>query len=318
MPDFARGNAAHLGAGAWNRHPDSRLCPPRPGRRRGFNAHGMEAWNQADRPAFPAAGALAMKGISLNTLAHPRLDRARLHPSRRRVLAAPGFGTAANQRNFPDPLGFARPFAPSSPRPDTRLRAERIGGLILLPAGDHILYQSPAIATGFHHQANVIACRQLFGSQIGGMLRARNGQRTNASCPFPESGQTDGFRCRFGTPFSHSTPHQRSPRIRRWAYPWRSHPAEIRFAETGSTSPAYGTETPVLPLAFNRSGVSRHPADPRPADQARISDVKQDSDFRTEIASRKKPCFSAVPPCVRRTPGDFATPHRFHLRQSNT
>jgi hypothetical protein len=48
------------------------------------------------------------------------------------------------------------------------------------------------------------------------------------------------------------------------------------------------------------------------ADQARISDVIQDSDFRTEIASRKKPYFSAVPPCVRRTLGDFATPHRFH------
>ena len=44
----------------------------------------------------------------------------------------------------------------------------------------------------------------------------------------------------------------------------------------------------------------------------------QDSDFRTEIASRKKPCFSAVPLCVRRTTGDFATSHRFHLRQSNT
>ena len=71
-----------------------------------------------------------MKGISLITLAHPRFYRARLHPSRRRVLAAPGFGTAANQRNFPDPLGFARPFAPSSPRPDTPLRAARIGGFI--------------------------------------------------------------------------------------------------------------------------------------------------------------------------------------------
>ena len=61
-----------------------------------------------------------MKGIFLNTLAHPRLDCARLHPSRRRVLAAPGFGTDANQLTFPDPLGFARPFAPSSPCPDTR------------------------------------------------------------------------------------------------------------------------------------------------------------------------------------------------------
>ena len=69
-----------------------------------------------------------MKGIFLNTLAHPRLDCARLHPSRRRVLAAPGDGTDANQLTFPDRLGFARPFAPSSPRPIARLRAGRIGG----------------------------------------------------------------------------------------------------------------------------------------------------------------------------------------------
>jgi hypothetical protein len=62
-----------------------------------------------------------------HTLAHPRLDRGRLHPSRRRVLAAPGFGAAANQRKLADPLGFARPFLPSSPRPDTRLRAGGIG-----------------------------------------------------------------------------------------------------------------------------------------------------------------------------------------------
>ena len=57
-----------------------------------------------------------MKGIFLHALAHPRLDRARLHPSRRRVLAAP-VRTDANQLTFPDRLGFARPFAPSSPRP---------------------------------------------------------------------------------------------------------------------------------------------------------------------------------------------------------
>jgi hypothetical protein len=71
-----------------------------------------------------------MKGIPLNTLAHPRLHRAPLHPSRRRVLAAPVFGAAANRSTSSDPLDFARPFASSSPRPDTRLRAVRIGGFI--------------------------------------------------------------------------------------------------------------------------------------------------------------------------------------------
>jgi hypothetical protein len=45
-----------------------------------------------------------------------------------RPLAPPVLADAANQRSFTDPLGFSRPFVPSSPRrPDTRLRAERIG-----------------------------------------------------------------------------------------------------------------------------------------------------------------------------------------------
>jgi hypothetical protein len=66
-------------------------------------------------------------------MAHPRLDRAHLHPSLRqggrRVLAAPAFGKAAKESTSSDLLGFARPFIPSSPyRPYTRLRAERIGG----------------------------------------------------------------------------------------------------------------------------------------------------------------------------------------------
>ena len=56
------------------------------------------------------------------------------------------------------------------------------------------------------------------------------------------------------------------------------------------------------------------PAHPDLTDQARKSDVIQDSDFRTEIALRKKLSFSAVPPCVRRTTGDFATSHHFLLR----
>jgi hypothetical protein len=74
-----------------------------------------------------------MDEVTCQTAAHLRLDRAHLHPSlrwgRRRVLAAPAFGKAARERTFSDLRGFARPFIPSSPRrPDTRLRAERIGG----------------------------------------------------------------------------------------------------------------------------------------------------------------------------------------------
>lgn len=253
---------------------------------------------------------------SLNTLAHPRLDRARLNPSRRRVLAAPGFGTDANQRNFPDPLGFARPFAPSTPRPDTRLRAQRIGGFTLPAApGSHPL-SAPDHCDRLPLSVEPDRPASALWLANGRHVQAGNGQRTNAF--FPESGQTRGFRCRFGTSFSHSTPRQRSPRIRRWAFPWRNHPAEIRFALIGSTRTAYQGETPVLTVAFIMAEAYQYPTHPDLSDQARISDVIQDSDFRTEIALRKKPSFSAVPPCVRRTPGDFANLHRFHLRQANT
>jgi hypothetical protein len=257
-----------------------------------------------------------MKAISPNTLAHPRLDRARLQPSQRRVLAAPGFGTVANQRNFPDSLGFARPFAPSSPRPDTRLRTQRIGGLILPPpCGSHPL-SAPGHCDRLPLSGEPGRPPSALWLANGRHVRAGNGQRTNAF--FPEAGQTHGFPCRFGTSFSRSTPRQRLPRIRRWAFPWRSHRAEIRFALAGSRRTAYQGETPVSTVAFIVAEAFQHPAHPDLSDQARISDVIQDSDFRTEIASREKPFSSAVPPCVRRTPGDFATPHRFHLRPSNT
>ena len=53
-------------------------------------------------------------------------------------------------------------------------------------------------------------------------------------------------------------------------------------------------------------------------DQARISEVIQDSDFRTEIALRKNTCSSAVPLCVRRRSGHFASPHHLHIDRQNT
>ena len=53
------------------------------------------------------------RNIPQHTLAHPRLDRAHLHPSLRqggrRVLAAPAFATAANQRTFKDDPRPGRP-----------------------------------------------------------------------------------------------------------------------------------------------------------------------------------------------------------------
>ena len=53
------------------------------------------------------------QNIPQHTLAHPRLHRAHLHPSLRqggrRVLAAPAFGTAANQRTLKDDPRPGRP-----------------------------------------------------------------------------------------------------------------------------------------------------------------------------------------------------------------
>jgi hypothetical protein len=141
-----------------------------------------------------------MKGTFLNTLAHPRLDLARLHPSRRRVLAAP-VRTDANQLTFPERLGFARPFAPSSPRPIARLQAGRFGGWT-----------------------------------FGTVRQTRRTTRT-----FPDL-----------------------------------------------------------------------------TDQARISDVIQDSGFRTEIASREKPCFFRRPSLRQAHDGRLRKFSRFHLRQPNT
>ena len=77
----------------------------------------MEARYRSGRPALPATPAflLVMKSqnVTRHTLAHPRLDRAQLHPSLRlggqRVLAAPAFGAAANQRTFKDHPRPGRP-----------------------------------------------------------------------------------------------------------------------------------------------------------------------------------------------------------------
>jgi hypothetical protein len=53
------------------------------------------------------------RSVTRHTLAHPRPDRAHLHPSLRqggrRVLAAPAFGTAANQRTLKDDPRPGRP-----------------------------------------------------------------------------------------------------------------------------------------------------------------------------------------------------------------
>ena len=157
-----------------------------------------------------------------NTLAHPRLHRARLHPSRRRVLAAPGFGTAANQRNFPDPLGFARPFAPSSPRPDTRLRAQRIGGFILTPGGG----PHPLSVPGHCDRLPPSGERDRLPSTLWlanrRHARVRNGQRTNASCLVFADGHVLGVVIQRKTALLKLLPRVRHTKRRHPFCDWRS------------------------------------------------------------------------------------------------
>ena len=111
-----------------------------------------------------------MKGqrVTQPTLAHPR-DRARLYPSRRRILAAPGFGTAVNQLDLStrsaSPAHSLRPRL--APIPGSGRNESSV--LIWYRTWNHILYQPPAIATDFHYQANLIARPRLFGSKMEGI-----------------------------------------------------------------------------------------------------------------------------------------------------
>jgi hypothetical protein len=160
-PGFARGHAADVGRRARNRHPEPRLRPSRPRRRRGFNPHGMEARHQARRPALPSKppNLAAMKpqpyAVCPGGPAHRWRSFAAFAAA---SLATPTSGASANQLDFPDPLGFARPFLPSSPRPGTPLRAGGIGGGIRFDLSNGVLGNSfrdslnhPARQAGISH-----------------------------------------------------------------------------------------------------------------------------------------------------------------------
>ena len=159
----------------------------------------------------------------------------------------------------------------------------------------------------------------------GDKLRNRSGRLhpTKTSRP-PQPGQTGGCRTAclylppsFGSPVSkpERQPLPPTPRIDRSL---GRNSGRIRSLLAVSRRQACQKKIPILTVAFNRAKASWHPAISDLINQVRISDVIQDSDFRTKIALRKKLCFSAVLPCVRRTPGDFTTPQHFLIRSSNT
>lgn len=232
-----------------------------------------------------------------------------------RVLGPSAIADAAIQPSFPESSGPIRPFVPSSLLPHTLLWPQRIGGFILspsrgshpLPTRDHcdqlprsgepdLPPSTPSPANKTTHAAN-------------------NTRRTSASRLCLALVRTHGDLSRFGRSFSHSTPHQQSPRIDQEVYPSRIHRAETLLPETDSTRLAYQGATALLRPAFNRQATVFHPADAHPADQARCSEVIQDSDFRRKITIRKKVPFSSCPPRVRRGSGFDSSAIRLSLRE---
>ena len=124
----------------------------------------------ANRPAFPTARALAMKGISLNTTGAPAPCIALVCILRGgESLPRPVSGRMQTSATFPTRL--ASPAHSLRPRPAPAPGSGRNESAVLFRRhyGDHVLHQPPAIAAGFHYQANLSPACQLFGPQMGGM-----------------------------------------------------------------------------------------------------------------------------------------------------
>jgi len=147
---------------------------------------------------------------------------------------------------------------------------------------------------------------------------------TTKTSHLPQPGQTGG--CRTTCPYLppsfglHASKPERqpsppTPRIDR-SVDRNSGP--IRSLLAVSRREAVQKKIPILTVAFNRAKASWYSVSLVLINQVRISDVMQDSDFRTKIALRKNHIFFAVLPCVRRTSGDFIAPQHFLIRSSNT
>jgi len=146
---------------------------------------------------------------------------------------------------------------------------------------------------------------------------AENGPKTNPSSPSRWGGQPGGHPFHLSSFWNHTT-HLSVRHTHPAEYRCPNHQGEIRPPESLSTTPAHQEKTPVLCGVLSLSPASGHLVFSDLFGDFPLPDVIQDSDFRTKIALRKKPCFSAVPPCVRRTPEDFTTPQHFLIRSSNT
>ena len=236
-----------------------------------------------------------------------------------RFLGHCTFADAANQCHFTNLLSFACPFFPSSPGVVAQFRTERISGFT--PAFPAILPNNDRLSCEpFPPGCDLQPANPLPGGKP--TSRCARLQTTKTS-RLRQPEQTGGCRSvclylplSFGphTSKPERQPSPSTPRIDRFL---GRNSGRIHSLSAVSRRQASPKKRPILTVAFNRVKASWHPASSDLINQVRISDVRQDSDFRTKIALRKKPCFSAGPPCVRRTSGDFTTPQHFLIRSSN-
>jgi len=237
-----------------------------------------------------------------------------------RFLGHCAFADATKERHFADLLSFAHPFFPSSPGVVAQFRTERMSGLTpafpaISPSNDRLSCEP------FPPGGNLQPANPLPGGKPTSRCARLHPTKTSR---LRQPGQTGG--CRSACPCLppsfglHASKPERQPspptaRIDRFL---ARDSGPIHSLSAVSRRQASQKKIPILTVALNRAEASWHPAILDLINQVRISDVMQDSDFRTKIALRKKPHFSAVLPCVRRTPGDFTTPQHFLIRSSNT
>ncbi len=260
-----------------------------------------------NRPTFILTLLPSMAQVALN----------RGHCSGRRaprVLDPSAIADAAMQRSYPESSGPIRPFIPSSLIPHPLLRAQRIGGFSFSPSGELHLLPTPAHCDRLLRQGELDLLSLTPWPANRTTPAAGNTQRTSACRWNLVPGRTHEYPSRFGRRFSHSIPRQRPPRIYQEGYPWRNHRAETLVPETDSMSPAHRSETAIPRVPFNRHETAFHQAKAHSSDQARCSDVIQDSDFRRKITVRKKDAFSSCPTRVRRGPGFVSSAIRLSLR----
>ena len=157
LADFARRDAAHLGG-------SMALTPERPAlTTETKTATGSQhSWNGSMEPGRPT-GFPRRRGHSIE-------KQIPQTPWRTRALIAlvcrlrggeswPRPASGGLQTSAVIPTGLAAPAHSFRPRPAPTPGSGRSESAVLIGRhhGNHILYQPPAIATGFHYQANLIA-----------------------------------------------------------------------------------------------------------------------------------------------------------------